>query len=56
MNALRPLHVVPAQAGTHNHRWSWVGTLFPQVAGGFRLSRTEAMGPRLRGDDERSML
>jgi hypothetical protein len=51
MDMHRPLHVVPAKAGTHNHRWTRVGTLLPQVAKGFRISRTEAMGPRLRGDD-----
>jgi hypothetical protein len=28
-----------------------VGTLFPQAAESFRIMRTEAMGPRLRGDD-----
>jgi hypothetical protein len=28
-----------------------VGTLFPQAAKSFRIMRTEAMGPRLRGDD-----
>jgi hypothetical protein len=27
------------------------GTLLPQVADTFRLTETEAMGPRLRGDD-----
>ena len=43
--------VVPAKAGTHNHRWLLVGEVLPQAAGTFRLATTEAMGPRLRGDD-----
>jgi hypothetical protein len=51
-----PLHAVPAKAGTHNHRWSWVGTLVPHVAEGFRITGTEAMGPRLRGDNEWSVV
>jgi hypothetical protein len=27
------------------------GTLLPQVADTFRITETEVMGPRLRGDD-----
>jgi hypothetical protein len=43
--------VVPANAGTHNHRWLLFGTLLPQMADTFRITETEGMGPRLRGDD-----
>jgi hypothetical protein len=45
------LAVVPAKAGTHNHRWLWLDTLLPRVANTFRITGTEGMGPRLRGDD-----
>jgi hypothetical protein len=56
MNTRPPIHVVPANAGTHNHRWSWVGALFPHMAEGFRITSTEAMGPGVRRDDEWSVL
>src|ERR1041385_1014340 len=51
INSPPSLPVVPANAGTHNHRWLWSGALLQQVANILRITETEAMGPRLRGDD-----
>jgi hypothetical protein len=50
-SSLRKLTVVPANAGTHNHRWLLLGALFPQVANIFRITNTEGMGPGVRRDD-----
>src|SRR6201991_2528491 len=44
-------HVVPANAGTHNHRWLLLGELLPQVADTFLITITECMGPGVRQDD-----
>src|ERR1700754_3457583 len=44
-------HVVPANAGTHNHRWLLLGELLPQVADTFLITVTECMGPGVRRDD-----
>jgi hypothetical protein len=45
--------VVPANAGTHNHRWFLFDALLPQAADTFRITTTEGMGPGLRRDDEK---
>jgi hypothetical protein len=49
--ALHQMVVVPAKAGTHNRRCLLFGELLQQAADTFRITTTEAMGPRLRGDD-----
>ena len=46
------LSVVPANTGTHNHRWLLFDVLLSQVAGTFHITMAGGMGPRLRGDDE----
>jgi hypothetical protein len=43
-----PSPVVPAQAGTHNHRRWFGGTSFAVVS----KERSQGMGPGLRRDDE----
>jgi hypothetical protein len=43
--------VVPANAGTHNHRWSLLDDLLPLAADTFRITTTECMGPGVRRDD-----
>jgi hypothetical protein len=44
--------VVPANAGTHNHRWLLLDELLPQVAVTIRITTTECMGSGVRRDDE----
>src|ERR1043166_6286795 len=45
------LRVVPAKAGTHNHRQLWFGKVSQRTFYISHTTVTEAMGPRLRGDD-----
>ena len=47
------LHVVPAKAGTHDHRGYYcVTSCCAQAAGTIRITTTERMGPGVRRDDD----
>src|SRR4051812_24347862 len=50
----RSIHVVPAKAGTHNHDWRCFATWLRHYPAA--LLGTVVMGPRLRGDDNMSIL
>jgi hypothetical protein len=43
--AAASLLVVPANEGTHNHRWLLSDALYPQAADTIRITTAECMGP-----------